>query len=193
MANSYKDRIIEPNEKIDDDVVKICCFTINPNNTLMWSHYANDHKGICIIYELYEFDSIASISLDRSIDQIDDQILRNKLVLKKVNYLNTPVQPINKLKNQAVTHFYISKSEEWKYEDEYRIIIGQTIVLKNPITIERNQIKGIILGMKMNSDKRNEYIDLSKKHYIDKGFDFKIYNAYTMKNDYNLYLNELRL
>jgi len=30
----------------------VCCFTEKFDNILMWSHYAEKHKGICLIYDL---------------------------------------------------------------------------------------------------------------------------------------------
>ncbi len=32
----------------------LCCFTRTPNNILMWSHYANSHKGICLGFNVRE-------------------------------------------------------------------------------------------------------------------------------------------
>jgi hypothetical protein len=29
-------------------LVRVSCFTTNPNSVVMWSHYANQHKGICV-------------------------------------------------------------------------------------------------------------------------------------------------
>ncbi len=36
------------------DPLGICSFSLTPNETLMWSHYANDHKGICLRYDFPE-------------------------------------------------------------------------------------------------------------------------------------------
>ena len=30
---------------------KICCFSKSYSNFLLWSHYAKDHKGVCLEYE----------------------------------------------------------------------------------------------------------------------------------------------
>ncbi|MGD6731850.1 MAG: hypothetical protein ACPKMZ_12385 [Pleomorphochaeta sp.] len=51
------------------DKFEVCCFSKNYKNILMWSHYADSHKGICIgiktIYEensnLIEFEKIRDI------------------------------------------------------------------------------------------------------------------------------------
>ena len=30
----------------------VCCFSLELENSLMWSHYADSHKGICFYYEI---------------------------------------------------------------------------------------------------------------------------------------------
>jgi hypothetical protein len=32
------------------DSLRICCFSEQPDSILMWSHYAQDHKGFCVEY-----------------------------------------------------------------------------------------------------------------------------------------------
>ena len=32
--------------------ITIVCFTQNPNDMPMWAHYANEHKGFCVEYEI---------------------------------------------------------------------------------------------------------------------------------------------
>src|SRR5690606_15318322 len=29
----------------------VCCFSADDRNPIMWAHYANNHKGLCLIYE----------------------------------------------------------------------------------------------------------------------------------------------
>ena len=39
-------------EKIED--YGIACFTTKNDNTLLWSHYADEHQGICLEFDFYE-------------------------------------------------------------------------------------------------------------------------------------------
>ncbi|MEN3978382.1 DUF2971 domain-containing protein [Acinetobacter sp. CWB-B33] len=88
----------------------ICCLNQNPLSHLMWSHYAQFHKGFMIEFK----------------------IPHNKLdVLKSFNFIPTPVEytenfPVldrNDLKNDdTMTKVFLKKSKEWSYEKEYRVV-----------------------------------------------------------------------
>lgn len=46
-------------KSIEDKIRKsaICCFSLTYKNPLMWSHYANHHKGICLGFSLNQDES----------------------------------------------------------------------------------------------------------------------------------------
>lgn len=44
--------------------IGVCCFTKNPSNILMWSHYAHNHKGICLEFDILEDPDFFMIPLD---------------------------------------------------------------------------------------------------------------------------------
>ena len=80
------------------------CFSISPLSVLMWSHYADCHKGICVGYNF----NLAS-----------DEILEH---LYPIQYSDTryfSAHP-DTLKNNR--YFFIRKSTEWDYEKEWRLI-----------------------------------------------------------------------
>ena len=35
-------------------MLKISCFSEEPDNMLLWSHYGNKHTGICIGFKVYQ-------------------------------------------------------------------------------------------------------------------------------------------
>ena len=79
----------------------IYCLTPFPKSTLMWSHYANDHKGICL-----EFDK------------------HNPLIEKArpVNYCRAyPEWTLKALLNNPLP-IVLTKSMDWCYEREFRLI-----------------------------------------------------------------------
>jgi len=84
---------------------------------LMWSHYADSHKGICIEYKINK-DSVYMISPDI----LENTSLPNKPLLMKVQY-DIDMVPQNELYvlDLQVAMFGL-KSKVWKYEHEYRII-----------------------------------------------------------------------
>ena len=105
-----------------------------PNdNPLMWSHYADSHRGICI-----EFNpEIPGWGADGPF---------------KVAYRNNiPVLSVfSATVNELLTATLLTKSSHWKYEEEWRYIAlksdGQVR------TIPQGAITGIILGMKISSE-----------------------------------------
>lgn len=69
------------------------CFSQNWTSPLLWSHYADDHKGICLGFDVpakrlervtYERDRMAFAALDRiaSADQIPTELRRRLLTTK---------------------------------------------------------------------------------------------------------------
>lgn len=114
------------------------CFSTENDSVLMWAHYADSQKGICIAYDF---------------NQWGKEALQRKLLFP-VAYSNVPVDVSDLVDNQkdkiaeypldeAVLCAAINKSDVWKYENEWRMIIvldGKTQriplnILVNPIAI----------------------------------------------------------
>lgn len=89
----------------------ISCLSESDESLLMWAHYANNHRGICVEYDLMEINN----QLHFTPVPI---IYSNERVC--FNNLNTDTA-----ENDAFAFFLrsiTSKSEEWSYEREWRII-----------------------------------------------------------------------
>lgn len=80
------------------------------NSILMWGHYANGHKGICIEYDLKSF-------------------LKQKYVFIPVLYTET-IPRLHSLDDSEgfnyVLHCLITKSKDWEYEAEWRCLQVRT-------------------------------------------------------------------
>jgi hypothetical protein len=81
----------------------ICCFAENYKNTLMWSHYAANHAGICLVFDPYKD--------------------KEGLFLVKVRYTDDFI-PRNYYENNRIGALIMlsTKSNDWSYEQEYRSI-----------------------------------------------------------------------
>jgi len=94
------------NHSVDifNDKWGITCFSGNWNDPVMWSHYADEHKGIALGFE---FPS---------------------LVPDKVDYKEHPIPEeewLNQFQNDpdgAMKAWFLRKYTSWQYEDEYRFI-----------------------------------------------------------------------
>lgn len=77
----------------------------------MWSHYADNHKGFCIRYKF----SMAMIDHSNK-DQYTHHFLKKVDYNKSNNRVNLHIKKIDTNK------LYATKSYEWKYENEIRLI-----------------------------------------------------------------------
>ena len=87
---------------------RVYCLGPTVSNLLMWAHYAENHRGVCL-----EFD-------------IANETLCGAL---KCDYL--PAFPVMKLHDdseEAALLILLSKSDVWSYEEEYRLIAQERAV-----------------------------------------------------------------
>lgn len=89
---------LNPKEK---EHISVCSFSENYKNHLMWSHYADGHRGIAIGFE------------------IDD----STYTIEKVNY--NGLVNFNYLPNKFldIKSVFLNKTKDFSYEEEFRIII----------------------------------------------------------------------
>ena len=125
------------NYETDDSILK---------NILMWSHYANQHEGICIKYRLSEhFMKSATIS--------DDKSTVNLLCIKPMNYIQDFVIPDTQ-KSIDTNLAYFTKSNCWGYENEVRLLCYNTSseekILSLPLD-DDSQIEEITFGYRCNN------------------------------------------
>ena len=117
--------------------IGISCFTPHPDKMLMWSHYGDQHRGICI-----GFDS----------DELKKNVIKNSeghalfSDFRKVEYTNC------RPKHGDENSIY-KKSLEWQYEDEYRLVTtcrpGTPEWGPGVWNVPVSSIKEVILGARM--------------------------------------------
>ncbi|MCR4700941.1 MAG: DUF2971 domain-containing protein [Bacteroidaceae bacterium] len=154
MDCPIKDIVNETSKKAFKDCVKIACFIKGDeyNNLLMWPHYADSHKGICIKYNFSSFD----------LSQINNEKSQKVAFFKDIEYNN------DKLKNgfsakkteegTSINDAFFLKSEVWKYESELRLLYYDVNGKGDYATIDApNCIEAIYFGYKC-SDKDKKTI-----------------------------------
>jgi hypothetical protein len=124
----------------------VCCFSEVNNNILLWAHYANNHKGLCL-----KFSSSVAIIAEMT---------------AKVNY-KTGYEKVNFWTGQggAVYHLIFTKSNDWDYEKEIRMF---RTLYKGSVTIDITNLTEIIFGCKTDlltiKKVKNLISDLNYKH-----------------------------
>ena len=133
------------------DSIKVGCLTTKNDNTLMWSHYADKHIGICIEYDIgkiYEKDNLIINKVNYNIP-----IITNKSIV------DNEILEIDNIKR--LIELFSIKSEDWKYEKEYRILYYDKERKKDGILIDC-PIKSISFGTETSEDDKNLIYEIVK-------------------------------
>ncbi len=132
----------------------ILSLTTKNSNLLMWSHYANSHRGFCI-----GFNTEKLFKLTRG--TIGPVIYDNKM----------PFVPLFDREIEGITKLLNTKSKEWEYEDEYRMV--KSLSANKTFEFEENLIEEVILGLNMDDKNKTEVIDIVKQKFPET----KLYEA----------------
>lgn len=92
----------------------IGCLATDPKNRLMWSHYADSHRGFCIEYDF---------------NSLKDEVLPLPIVYSE----NRPLIPWKAAIDRAPESFkeatadltlgLLTKDQSWEYENEWRVLL----------------------------------------------------------------------
>jgi hypothetical protein len=139
---------------------RVSCFSLIKNNILMWSHYADKHKGICL-----EFDS--DITSHGFTDLTEEDITEGEVgytEYERINYLSS-----NRI--FAVYKMLLCKSNTWSYEKEFRLI---TLKRKPELQkFKKSYLKSIYFGLNMTSSEIEKFISLCSEYNYEKLNFFK--------------------
>lgn len=91
----------------------IACLSEVPDSILMWSHYANNHRGFCVAYNLLGLNQKLQFSAVPVLYTQDRVCLRS---------IPLDQDTLNKETMSLFIQSLTSKSPEWSYEKEWRII-----------------------------------------------------------------------
>ncbi|MEO8148309.1 MAG: DUF2971 domain-containing protein [Bacteroidia bacterium] len=139
---------------------------------LMWSHYADNHKGVCIEWDIDESKNKGSYF---EIKYNNDISVLNEIELHNSGHL--------RLNSNTNGKFMYSKFKNWEYEEEIRIIkIEEDLNKKGVYGDFSGELTAIYFG-KNSTDDDIELVKLSSAHLNNIKY-FKVdLNLKTMKND----------
>jgi hypothetical protein len=109
-------------QEVQKEVAKrrIYCLTPHPDSILMWSHYAESHRGVCL-----EFDT-------------SNELFRTaRRVIYRTKY---PAWIPNEMSKGHVLETVYAKSAEWSYEDEFRLL-GIRSAPGSPVQLDGDYLK----------------------------------------------------
>jgi hypothetical protein len=126
LANLSDDQLVESTFETQFKAWGIICFARSPDNILMWSHYADHHRGICMGF------SDSKPPMERGIYPVEYSETYPELTFDRVWH------------REGLSRVLYTKHAGWSYEDELRnITIEGNRLLEYPGALSR-----IIFGLR---------------------------------------------
>lgn len=162
--------------------VRIICFSEDYLSMLMWSHYADNHKGFAIIYD-------RDIIINADNFTADNTVITKKPLLRPVNYVDQQLDLTEELEEyvrayrmkslgdvkppqchlsvEKLRTTLLEKSQDWSYEREWRVI-PRHISLEKPsrLSYMRVRPKTVILGSQCEKNNQEQIMDICDKKGI---------------------------
>ncbi|MGE0051234.1 MAG: DUF2971 domain-containing protein [Arcobacter sp.] len=125
----------------------------------MWSHYANNHKGICIEIKVNE-----------------ELIKKQNIFLKNIEYEEKLPELLSKEDGQSKDPKILlsKKLKKWEYEEEIRAFYNKSrIEKKRGIELQIGKITRIICGVRFSEDDKEKLKKLINVPFVETVIDFE--------------------
>jgi len=148
----------------------VCCFSKCEKNLLMWSHYAFKHTGICLGFKPTNDEKAFNFPIN----------VEYPPEYPKINYFQ------NKIKKQVSTVQFClaTKSKDWEYEKEIRVIKERdaNANYRGKVTFNKSALVEVIFGYKTSNEDKLLIIEIIKKF----GYNVEFYEMKLLKYDFGL-------
>ncbi len=171
------------------DRYRIFCVSEDPLSLLMWSHYADSHKGICIGFEVQEIDNQTGLFF-----KVNEQyiFLENKRV-KYIQEQERSLIDIMGIDLSTIGNSLYSKYNSWKYEKENRFILLSNEIASGKVKVVKETIKEILFGLKVEDCIIKQTLkNLKKSNYLNI-CEIKFYKLFEVPGYYKLFKEEIFL
>ena len=103
--------------RIQDELIRryehgVCCFSSDFSNPVLWSHYGDQHRGICIGYSA---DRLTQEHLDK-VEYGGSRKITTSLIAEAI--LNNNEEALKTLDRNTL----FRKAPSWEYEEEWRMV-----------------------------------------------------------------------
>lgn len=147
---------------------RVACLSERNDSTLMWSHYADDHKGVCFEYDfthtkmvnpLYHYTRACLYHITYSNTRMDlaDILTEPDIYEKLLNNEELPIDVFKKIYMSLLT-----KDVDWSYEKEWRIIMSDIPDQELPVP----PVRKIFLGINVSEYAKKELIKIANEKRI---------------------------
>lgn len=150
---------------------RVACFSATKDSILMWSHYAQNHKGFCIEYDFEKWP------LAGYLHPVQYSGPRKHIPGTFANF-------DGELANKAIYEATLYKSAVWDYEEEWRCVFHRKEINPFPFGRTAFQLKNHIRAVYLGAQAAEKYCTQICEHY--RGTDVKVYQMRMQTDRYQL-------
>jgi hypothetical protein len=155
----FQSMILHRNEEIIRElsnkvknIFKFCSFSERLDSMLMWSHYADSHKGFCIEYDVGRYDFECSKNFH--------PIIYSERMFDATDLI---AQPVTSSFNANRVHLAaLYKAMDWQYEREWRLILTGRFDSPRSFKMPKSPSK-VYLGSEISDQHEREIREICKK------------------------------
>lgn len=150
----------------------ICCFSEDPYELLLWSHYADKHRGVCIKFDINQ--DLDFFRFPLKVDYPANYPL--------FNYIRASLNPSPS--QMTIQFFFATKPYNYRYETEVRIIKENATSTphRGAIKFRKEALIEVVFGYKTSNQQMKELHDLITSH----GYNPKFSVAVLKDSDFGL-------
>ena len=134
---------------------------------LMWSHYADEHRGLCIEYDMSE-------NVCSHIKPVD---YRRPRGIKITELMQWKLRKSAEAEQNILNTYFFAKSPQWRYENEWRDIHPSNGVKQAPF-----RISGVYFGLRCDAAVRISIVKL----FTNSNLPIAFYNLYPLEDSFRL-------
>lgn len=138
----------------------VLCFGLMPTSKLNWAYYGDAGKGICLGF---------NIEREPFFNEVDSDVTQGTVTYgwpeNKINFFTNKIESLKAI--------FLTKTQEWKHEEEFRMIL---LYKEGARKFNRSALNTITFGLKVTDAEISSFYQLC----LDNGYsDLKYYKIQT--------------
>lgn len=145
----------------------VCCFSTSYSSPLLWSHYGDQHKGICIGY-----------SLERNpVPQLKKVVYGGSRTIKSSALVSAFLLMNEQAQESLSRDVLLRKAKGWSYEHEWRLI-GEQGIQNSPLLL-----KEVTFGLRCSSSVRHSIVKalVGRENIINFFEMYEVHGSYKLR------------
>lgn len=167
---------------------RISCFSKRKDSILMWSHYADSHRGVCLEIEENRsfFKDVIYTNEKHGLD-----LMHATARVLAGDFVGNPIDYSDKKFSEKMLAPFFYKSKDWSYEEEVRCVLSDKednvdgYYFDDGRTLLKIKIKRILVGSRANSDKLQELFRLANNRNIPIVYMKESNDSYSIVEDFD--------